>query len=188
MEKLKTYAIGTILSGSLNLNKLNGEIENSGTVSEFQNISNNKKTDEIEIFGLSILDLPALDLIIENHIAFDLSELKESRFNEIDEKTFEIISAGFTFDGNLFSLSAHAQTNWTNIHSNKEVFNAIGSFPMEISTKDSNIYVLNYDDVLAFWSAGMVAVKTPYNIRGNLKKLIFDAATIEEVNLVIDNR
>ena len=167
---------------------MNDEIQNSGFVSDFKNILHNKKNDEIEIHGAFISNEPALDSLISNHNEFELDELKESRYDEIDSKTLEIISAGFTFDGNLFSLSAQAQTNWTNIHSNKEVFNEIGSFPMEISTKDSNIYVLNYDDVLGFWSAGMVAVKTPYNIGGNLKKLIFDAATIEEVNLVIDNR
>jgi len=188
MEKLKTYTISTILSGSLNLNKLNDEIENSGTVSDFQNISNNKKTDEIEIFGASILDLPALDLIIENHSAFDLSELKESRYDEIDAKTVEIISAGFVFDGQTFSLSAQAQNNWTNIKAQKDVFNAMGMFPIQVSTKDSDVYFLQYADVDSFWGAGMVAVKTPYNIGGNLKKLIFDATTIEEVNLVIDNR
>jgi len=117
-----------------------------------------------------------------------LENLKEFRYNQIDKRTVEIISAGFTFDGKLFSLSAQAQNNWTNIKSQKEVFNAMGLFPIQVSTKDSDVYFLQYTDVDAFWGAGMVAVKTPYNIGGNLKKSIFDATTIAEVDAVIDNR
>lgn len=188
MAELKKYNIADITSGSLNLNKLNEEIEASSFVYEFKNIVNNKTDNTISVYGEELNNELGLDNLVLNHNEFDLSELKESRYDEIDLRTVELIGGGFVFDGKSFSLSTQAQNNWTNIFSNKETFNAFGSFPMEISTKDSDVYQLQYSDVTSFWAAGMVAVKTPYNVGGNLKKSIFDASTVEEVNSIIDNR
>ncbi|MCA9497098.1 MAG: DUF4376 domain-containing protein [Nanoarchaeota archaeon] len=118
----------------------------------------------------------------------DLNSFKDYLFNKIDAKTQSIIAQGFAFDGNTFSLSLAAQSNWTNIKTNKVDFAAAGLFPLQISTIDNNTYMLSEANVENFWSAGLVAVKGAYTSGADIKKLVFDATTIEELELIEDNR
>lgn len=46
-------------------------------------------------------------------ISQDFTSAKNSKLNQIDEKTNEVINDGFEFDGETFSLSLAAQQNWT---------------------------------------------------------------------------
>lgn len=181
MQNLKTY--NKIIQYS---ERLHEEILSSGYVINFVGIVIDATT--VTIFGDSFDDELSLDILITNHEIITLEEYKQLRYNEIDARTGKIISEGYIFDGNLFSLSTQAQNNWTNINVKKETFNALGMFPLKISTKDSNVYMLEYVDCDAFWGAGMIAVKTPYNEGGDLKKLIYDATTKAEIDLIIDNR
>ena len=113
-----------------------------------------------------------------------LANLKEFRYEEIDIKTATLISVGFTFDGETFSLSANAQRNWDSIKTSKADY----SFPLDITAKDNNTYVLTNPNVQAFWVAARDAVKAPLDSGRILKKAIFDAIDIAAVNAVIDNR
>lgn len=122
---------------------------------------------------------------------FDLTTLeglKAYRYKQIDSITQILIGQGFTFDGQVFSLSVAAQSNWTNIKSNKTTFSAMGAFPLQISTKNDNIYMLTEANVDSFWGAGFIAVKNAYTSGADIKKLIFDSTTIEQINTIIDNR
>lgn len=118
----------------------------------------------------------------------DLDDYKEALFEKIDTKTRKIIGEGFDFDGKKFSLSQAAQSNWTNIKTNKVDFSLMGLFPLQISTIDNNIYMLQETDVDSFWSAGMAAVKGAYTSGSDIKKQVFDSTTIADLNAIVDNR
>lgn len=129
----------------------------------------------------------SLDTIIEDNSLL-LMSLKEARISQIDNKTQEIISRGFSFDNNRFSLSLPAQSNLTNIKSNKELFNSLNQFPLTISTLDNTLYQLSYANVDSFWLAGMVVVKEAYSIGGQLKNSIVNATSISEIEQIVDPR
>lgn len=129
----------------------------------------------------------SLDTIIEDDSLL-LMSLKEARISQIDNKTQEIISRGFSFDNNRFSLSLPAQSNLTNIKANKEMFNSLNQFPLTISTLDNTLYQLSYANVDSFWLAGMVVVKEAYSIGGQLKNSIVNATSISEVEQIVDPR
>ena len=116
--------------------------------------------------------------------ALDLAGYKDQRYVEIDQKTGLIISAGFTFDGETFSLSANAQRNWDSIKTSKSDY----SFPLDITTIDNNTYSLTNPSVQAFWVAARDAVKTPLDSGRVLKKEIFDAIDAAAVQAIVDNR
>jgi hypothetical protein len=114
----------------------------------------------------------------------NLSKLKEHRYNQIDGKTSLLIQQGFTYDNMSFSLSLPAQTNWHAIKNQPSEF----TFPVTISTADNNTYDLAQSSVSAFWQEGKQTLKGHIDSGRALKKQIFDATTIEQVNSVIDNR
>ena len=79
----------------------------------------------------------------------NLPDYKQNRYNEIDLKTQSLIAAGFTYDSQTFSSSANAQSNWNTMHSEEAEF----TWPLEISTLDSNTYSLTQANIHAFWTA-----------------------------------
>jgi len=117
-----------------------------------------------------------------------VDDYKNHLYDKIDTKTQEIISEGFDFDSQTFSLSLPAQSNWTNIKSNKADFITLGMFPLQVSTKDSSTYFLQEIDVDNFYFTALSKVKNAYTSGSSLKKQVFDATTIEELDLVKDNR
>jgi hypothetical protein len=116
--------------------------------------------------------------------SLSLEALKEHRYLEVDIRTAELISVGFVFDGQTFSLSANAQRNWDSIKTSKPDY----SFPLDITTIDNNTYSLTNANVQAFWVAARDVVKSHLDSGRALKKSIFDAVDIAAVNLVVDNR
>ena len=113
-----------------------------------------------------------------------LADVKAMRYAEIDYNTGRLISAGFTFDGVQFSLSANAQQNWDSIKTSKSDY----SFPLDITTIANDTYSLTNPNVQAFWVAARDAVKDQLDSGRILKKAIFDAIDIAAVDAVIDNR
>lgn len=113
-----------------------------------------------------------------------LADYKTLRYNEIDSKTGVLIAAGFIFDGSTFSLSAHAQMNWSEIHSNQASF----TFPLTLSCLNSDTYDLAAADVENFWGTAMATVKGHLDSGRVLKKQIFDAVDEAAVDAVTDNR
>jgi len=114
----------------------------------------------------------------------DLTAHKQTRYAEIDDKTVSLISEGFTFDGNVFSLSVHAQTNINTIKNNSSVF----TWPLAVTTNDNNVYMLSEANLPGYWGAAMVATKTNLDTGRSLKKLIFDATDRAGIDAVVDTR
>ena len=113
-----------------------------------------------------------------------LEEFKAAQFNAIDYKTSVLIGAGFTFDSKQFSLSPPAQINWQAIKGNKPDF----TFPLELTTLDNDTYSLTDANVQNFWNAGKTTLKGHLDAGRALKKTVFDATTIEEVQAIVDAR
>lgn len=112
-----------------------------------------------------------------------LQELKNIRYVEIDMTTGMLIDQGFTFDGSTFSLSISAQVNWSNLPSLPDSI-----FPLNISTKDENTYILTLANKMNFYYTAVNGKNGPLQ-SGNLLKAQIYACTDEAcVNAVIDNR
>jgi len=129
-----------------------------------------------------------MDVIKQKYDLTDLQQYKDFMFEQIDIKTGALIAAGFAFDAQTFSLSLAAQSNWSNIKTNKAVFSGAALFPLQISTIDNNIYMLAEVDVDNFYMAGLTAVKTAYTGGSDIKKQVFDAVDIAALDLIEDNR
>ena len=113
-----------------------------------------------------------------------LADFKQAQFNAIDYKTGALIGAGFTFDSKQFSLSPTAQINWQAIKGNTSDF----TFPLELTTLDNDVYSLTDANVQGFWDAGKATLKGHLDAGRALKKTVFDATTIEEVQAIVDAR
>jgi hypothetical protein len=178
---LKTYN-----KSNINLSRLDTEILNSNTILNYQGSS--LYDNSLFISGDNILNENSLDIVINNHEPETLSELKTRRIMEIDTKTQQIISLGFNFDGKTFSLSAPAQTNWTNLKANADLLNSLNFFPIIISTINSEQYSLTYPNVTPFWMSGFGVISTTYKSGSDYKVAILQATTKEQVDLIIDER
>lgn len=120
----------------------------------------------------------------------DLARAKEERIAEIDAKTARLIESGFDFGGERFSMSEAAQKNW----------NALGTgfalgmipFPYPISTASEGSYILESETALRqFLGAYMLYQADPAKPLGSgriLKERVSAAATIEEIDAVVDDR
>lgn len=115
---------------------------------------------------------------------FSLAENKIIRYQEIDQKTGELIASGFTYDSQIFSLSSNAQANWNALKNQKTSF----TFPKNVTTINSNTYSLTEINVDALWDAGKLVVDGYLDSGRALKKSIFDAIDQAAVDLVIDTR
>jgi hypothetical protein len=179
--ELKTY-----IKTNVNSSRLDVEIINSNSVSNY--LGHTTNGNNLSIYGESILNESVLDSVIDAHEEVNLNEYKQKRYNEIDLKTQYLISLGFVFDSHTFSLSLPAQSNWTNLKANADLLNSQGFFPITISTSDNLQYSLSYANVVPFWFAGFGVISTVYKGGSDLKVLVMNATTKEEVDLIIDNR
>jgi len=117
----------------------------------------------------------------------ELSEKKSIRADEIDNKTAELISNGFVYDSNTFSLSAEAQLNALGIKALAESGGNIT--PIDISTKNDSSYTLNNKAALDGWFQAGFGTKKAHLDSGRALKLQIEAATNDsELDAVIDNR
>ena len=108
-----------------------------------------------------------------------VEEYKKYLIDIQDKKTEELILSGFTFDGNLFSLSINAQINWSNLLNIPQVM-----FPLNLSTKDDKIYILNFNNLQNFYFTAL-GIKNECLQLGNLiKKRINECGTTEELDLI----
>lgn len=114
----------------------------------------------------------------------DLATRKVTKRKQIDIRTVELISQGFTFDSKQFSLSIPAQINWSSIRENKLDY----SWPVRITTIDDENYYLSLLDVDSFWIAARDEVQSHYDSGAELKEQVGLATTIEEVEAVEDDR
>ena len=117
----------------------------------------------------------------------ELNIQKETRIIQIDARTQEIISNGFQFDGQMFSLSTNAQQNWTVLM----VMLLAGklTFPFKITSKDDGSYfVQNLTDLSAFIDSAFYAVNYQLEYGRVLKAAVLAATTQTELDAVVDAR
>lgn len=98
-----------------------------------------------------------------------------------DAKTAETIFEGFTYDGNLFSMSTSAQINWTNLF-----FIPDEMFPLNVSTKnDETVYSLALANRQAFYGAALTHKNGALQAGNALKAAAKAATTIAELEAVL---
>lgn len=125
--------------------------------------------------------------------AYDnLSDYKERRNIEIDQRTRELIISGTVYDGVTFSLSDNAQRNWIAIHSAVNLYEANNSYPVSVVGEidgEHTMYQLNdASQVYAFTGHCLGVVSYWYQSGAQLKINIEAAATRAAVDAVVDNR
>ena len=113
-----------------------------------------------------------------------LAAYKQAKYNAIDYKTGVLLSVGFTYDSKQFSLSANAQLNWSEIHSNIAEF----PDPVDVTLINNDTYSLTHANVNTFWTTAKDILKGHLDSGRALKKSVFDAVDKAAVDAVIDNR
>lgn len=116
------------------------------------------------------------------HFPKEEDNLKETIFSEIDIKTTEKIFTGFTFDGQVFSMSLSAQINLSNLFNIPEA-----AFPLPYSTKDNSVYSLSFANREAFYLAALVYKNTTIQEGNALKQQVKEAQTVEELQTILAN-
>lgn len=109
---------------------------------------------------------------------------KAAKNAEIDARTQEIISGGFTFDGHVFSLSIRAQTNWLGLLTLKDLF----AWPCNVTTDDDLQYSLALANLIPFIGTGSGTVASAISSGRALKLQVNAAETLEEIDAVTDSR
>lgn len=127
-----------------------------------------------------------LDNIIESVNSNVLELLKDNRKKEIDEKTSDIISAGFLFRGIIFSGSVQSQNRIMGAYLAKDMV----TYPIRWFSKDDMSYldITDSEMLIEFFATGFGALKSKIDIGSALKLSINNANSIEEVNAIVDER
>ena len=118
----------------------------------------------------------------------DLDQLKECRFQEIDDKTGVLISNGFTYDGKVFSLSVNAQTNILALDNSRNEPEIV--YPITYNTIDDldSYSVPDAATIHAMYLTALATKKGIIDAGTTLKQSIRDAVDIAAVNAIEDNR
>lgn len=115
-----------------------------------------------------------------------LADYKTLRYNEVDAKTGELITQGFTYATMQFSLSSNAQINLLGLELDK----AILTYPIEWNNIDDTdkYMIVDATDATNFHIASLTAKKTHLDSGSALKQSIRDCTTEAEVDAIVDNR
>lgn len=112
-----------------------------------------------------------------------LQELKDIRYIEIDQRTQELISQGFSFDSRVFSMSLTAQINWSNFPSLPDKL-----FPLTVIDINEGEYTLQLANKMNFYYSALNWKNQWLQSGGVLKTKIKNCQTEAEVNAIVDNR
>lgn len=133
---------------------------------------------------LSTSEESELGSIISSYSPDPLPSAKSLKVSEIDVKTETLISEGFQFDNETFSLSLEAQKNWLALKSLESMF----TFPVEITTLDNKAYSLQQTNLDSFVGLGIQTVQGHLNSGRALKEQVCNATTLSEIDNIVDNR
>lgn len=139
---------------------------------------------EVNLLDYGIINFILSELTITGEIDYfnDFSSLKKKIIEIIDENTVLKINNGFSFANKNFSLSLSAQINWSNLLLLPGSF-----FPINLSTKNDDIYQLTYNNVQLFYSAALNGKNTPLQEGNILKQQVKNALTLQELQQIINN-
>ena len=113
-----------------------------------------------------------------------LDLLKQDRIVLVDKNTQRLISEGFTFDNEVFSLSQSAQLNWLCI----KVLSMGITWPLEITTKNDTDYLLEESDLDSFIYSAQIVIQGHIQTGRDIKQQILAAVDETELNSIEDNR
>jgi hypothetical protein len=121
--------------------------------------------------------------------AATFNEYKEAKQDAIDRRTAELIGAGFTFDGHLFSLSPQAQQNIVGLV--KPIELGWITFPHSMSTTESASPEYLVADATTFnllYQTALGTIKAHMDSGRALKKSVASCLTVGDVDAVEDTR
>lgn len=121
----------------------------------------------------------------EEMLAFQLKDLKAEKDAIVDRKTNQIISKGFEWDDEVFSLSSAAQLNWGQLYN----LRAVKSYPYGVSLKDNSEYAFaDEESVAAFYEDLSAAIEDIVESGREIKLAILAAADASALAAIEDNR
>jgi len=108
-----------------------------------------------------------------------IDQRRKNRIAEIDKTSRETIKKGFSYDGEKFSLSAAAQSNWNSLIG---LHNAgLAPFPIECSTIDDGVYnITSLDFFAAAFTAFGGRLKTGRALKLKVKTSDDPESVVEE--------
>lgn len=112
-----------------------------------------------------------------------LQELKDIRYVEIDIRTRELISGGFTFDEHIFSMSINAQINWSNLLNIPD-----GMFPLPVMSINEEVYMLALANRQNFYLSALNWKNTALQSGSVLKDQVAAMTTLGQVESFVDPR
>ena len=117
-----------------------------------------------------------------------LPNYKWLRYNEIDRKTNELISNGFTYASTSFSLSTPGQINILALDETRD--DPALSYPIEYNASDNLTvyYIPDSTDLHSMYLTALATKKSILDSGTSLKQQITNAQTESEVDAIIDNR
>jgi len=187
MALLKTYTISTdVTEGVVTAPVLHNEIEDSTNVNSFEGIE--VDGDSLHVYGASFSNESALDALVLAHGGVSLSEYKQTKTDAIDDRSEELILAGYTYASKQFSLSSNAQTNILAMDTNR-VDPAI-TYPITFNTiDDQDTYdVANATDMHGMFLTALGTKKAILDSGTALKNSVRAAVDKAGVDAVVDNR
>jgi hypothetical protein len=109
------------------------------------------------------------------------AELKKKRYKDIDNKTRELIAAGFEYpssSGQFFSLSSEAQIKWIGMFVAKDIL----SYPVVVRTADeqTDVSLTDAADMTAFYTEMVTTVRSHIDSGRALKGTLRDASAPTE--------
>jgi hypothetical protein len=122
-----------------------------------------------------------------NNGAIVLERNKNTKIDQIDFRTRELIDLGFTYSGSQFSLSKEAQINATGIK--MACADDVITYPLLITTLDDLTFSLdNIEAVNGYYFTGLTTKKTHIDSGRDLKTACRNATTQTELEAIVDNR
>ncbi len=145
-------------------------------VVNFETQPTQEQENEIRLFYSAITEIDWLDIY------------KKEKFNQIDKKTQDLILGGYVYAGLRFSLSEDAQTNILALYATKD--DPVLTYPVTFNTLDDLGYYEAADaSIITAMYYSALATKKGYLDSGTiLKNQVRLAATVSQVDLIVDNR
>ncbi len=145
--------------------------------------------DDVANLGPEYFNIVGDDVVLKTESernALDLNREKSRRFREIDVRTDDLIAAGFSYGGMTLSASIYAQARWTagNVERN------LLTYPITVNDlADSGTYdIVDADDFHNLYLTAIATNKYHLDTGTALKNQIRDAATMAELDAVVDDR
>jgi len=118
--------------------------------------------------------------------ALNLRTAKFNRNQQVDRKTMRLFRKGFTYDGQVFPLDVDDFVNYFQRYEHR---NSLVVYPLLVAQRNRDSYsIANAAGFKAFAEDAFARRDVIVDGAAALKKLIYDAATVAQVNAIDDTR